>query len=132
MSTYVVTFFKHVLSCEGHLFKCPQKAFSIRHARSTDRAVAAAERLFERNVLGRRPTARRTWLQMMSSGLGSQSAVTATSRSARRTPMQVAPRPYSPQCRRAGCHPRHAGHRRGAVSYQFQHDGHGLLGPITW
>jgi hypothetical protein len=49
MSTHVVTFFKHVLSCDGHLFKCPQKSFSIRNARSTDRAVEAAERLFERS-----------------------------------------------------------------------------------
>ena len=43
MSKYVVTFFKH-----GHIFKSPQQSFEIRHAKSIERAVQAAERRYER------------------------------------------------------------------------------------
>jgi len=48
MSRYVVTFFKHLLSSDGHIFKSPQQSFEIRHAKSIERAVQAAERRYER------------------------------------------------------------------------------------
>jgi hypothetical protein len=48
MGKYVVTFFKNILSSDGHLFKCLQGEFYIRHAKSSYRAVEAAERRFER------------------------------------------------------------------------------------
>ena len=48
MSSYVVTFFKHLLSSDGHIFKSPQQSFEIRHAKSIERAVQAAERRYER------------------------------------------------------------------------------------
>lgn len=43
MSCYRVTFFKNLLSSDGHPFKCIQRAIDIRHARNADRAVEAAE-----------------------------------------------------------------------------------------
>ena len=48
MSRYLVTFFKHLLSSDGHIFKSPQQSFEIRHAKSLERAVQAAERRYER------------------------------------------------------------------------------------
>ena len=48
MSRYFVTFFKHLLSSDGHIFKSPQQTFEIRRAKSVDRAVQAAERRYER------------------------------------------------------------------------------------
>jgi hypothetical protein len=48
MAGYRVSFFKDLLSSDGHLFKCQQLSIAIRSARSADRAVTAAERRFER------------------------------------------------------------------------------------
>ena len=48
MKRYLVTFFKNVSSSDGHIFKCPQQRIEIRHARSVDRALRAAERRYER------------------------------------------------------------------------------------
>ena len=48
MSSYVVTFFKHLLSSDGHIFKSPQQSFEIRHAKSIERAAQAAGRRYER------------------------------------------------------------------------------------
>ena len=48
MNRYLVTFFKNVSSSDGHIFKCPQQRIEIRHARSVDRALRAAERRYER------------------------------------------------------------------------------------
>ena len=48
MSCYRVTFFKNLLSSDGHPFKCIQRAIDIRHARDADRAVEAAELRYER------------------------------------------------------------------------------------
>jgi hypothetical protein len=45
MSCYRVTFFKNLLSPDGHPFK---RVIDIRHARSEDRAVEAAELRYER------------------------------------------------------------------------------------
>ena len=48
MATYRVTFFKDLLSSDGHKFKCPQATIEIRNARNIERAIRAAERRFER------------------------------------------------------------------------------------
>jgi hypothetical protein len=48
MRSYRVTFFKDLLSSDGHKFKCPQCTVEIRRARNTERAVQAAKRRFER------------------------------------------------------------------------------------
>ena len=48
MNRYLVTFFKNVSSSDGHIFKCPQQRIEIRHAKSADRAIQAAERRYER------------------------------------------------------------------------------------
>lgn len=48
MNQYHVTFFKHLLSSDGHSFKCAQSTIHIRRAKSPDRAIAAAERRYER------------------------------------------------------------------------------------
>lgn len=48
MASYKVSFFKNLLSSDGHPFKCLQRAIDIRRAKSVDRAVQAAERRFER------------------------------------------------------------------------------------
>lgn len=48
MDCYRVTFFKHLLSSDGHPFKCVQRAIEIRRAKNADRAIAAAERRYER------------------------------------------------------------------------------------
>jgi hypothetical protein len=49
MTRYRVTsFFKTLLSSDGHRFKCPQGAIEIICARSPDRAVQAAQHRFER------------------------------------------------------------------------------------
>ena len=48
MTRYRVTFFKYLLSSDGHKFKCPQCTIEIRNARSAERAVEAAKRRFER------------------------------------------------------------------------------------
>lgn len=43
MKSYKVSFFKDLLSDDGHRFKCLQRAIEIHRARSLDRAVQAAE-----------------------------------------------------------------------------------------
>jgi hypothetical protein len=48
MSCYRVTFFKDLLSSDGHPFRCIQRVFDVRRARSADRAVEAAELRYER------------------------------------------------------------------------------------
>jgi hypothetical protein len=48
MSRYRVSFFKNLLSSDGHQFRCLQQSVVIRRARSPDRAIEAAKRRFER------------------------------------------------------------------------------------
>ena len=48
MSYYRVSFFKDLLSSDGHPFKCIQGVIEIRRARSPGRAVEAAELRYER------------------------------------------------------------------------------------
>jgi hypothetical protein len=48
MSCYRITFFKNLLSSDGHPFKCIQRVFDIHRARSLERAVEAAELRYER------------------------------------------------------------------------------------
>jgi hypothetical protein len=48
MAHYRVSFFKDLISSDGHPFKCIQKVIEISHARSADRAVKAAEIRYER------------------------------------------------------------------------------------
>ena len=45
---YRVTFLKHLLSSDGHPFKCVQKVIKIHYAKSASRAAKAAERRYER------------------------------------------------------------------------------------
>ena len=46
--SYRVSFFKELLSSDGHHFRCLQQSIVIRRARSEERAVEAAKRRFER------------------------------------------------------------------------------------
>jgi hypothetical protein len=46
--SYRVSFFKELLSSDGHHFRCLQQSIVIRRARSVERAVEAAKRRFER------------------------------------------------------------------------------------
>ena len=48
MCGYRVSFFKTLLSSDGHRFKCLQETIDIRSAEDVDRAVEAAKRDFER------------------------------------------------------------------------------------
>jgi hypothetical protein len=48
MTCYRVSFFKDLISSDGHRFRCTQWVIEIRHARSADRAVKAAELRYER------------------------------------------------------------------------------------
>lgn len=48
MNQYQVTFYKNLVSSDGHPYRCPQKSITVRRAKSTDRAVRAAEHRFER------------------------------------------------------------------------------------
>jgi hypothetical protein len=48
MARYRVSFFKDLVSSDGHPFKCIQKVIEIRHARSPDRAVKCAELRYDR------------------------------------------------------------------------------------
>jgi len=48
MACYRVSFFRELLSSDGHPFKCLQQTIEIRHARTADRAMLTAERRFER------------------------------------------------------------------------------------
>lgn len=45
MTTYIVTFFKHVLSSDGHPFKAPQEKIEV-WADAPEQAMEAAERRF--------------------------------------------------------------------------------------
>jgi hypothetical protein len=47
MICYRVSFFKNQRSPDGHPVACLQRAIEVRHARSLDRAVQAAEREYE-------------------------------------------------------------------------------------
>ena len=46
--SYRVSFFKALLSSDGHQFRCLQQSIVIRRARNVERAVEAAKRRFER------------------------------------------------------------------------------------
>ena len=48
MCRYRVSFFKKLLSSDGHESKCLQQSIVIRRARSIERAVEAAKRRYER------------------------------------------------------------------------------------
>lgn len=48
MARYQVSFFKHLLSSNGHPAKALQGTVEVRHAKSMERAVTAAKRRFER------------------------------------------------------------------------------------
>jgi hypothetical protein len=48
MTRYRVTFFKNVLSSDGHQFKCPQRTMEVRSAKSLEGALEAAQRQYER------------------------------------------------------------------------------------
>ena len=48
MCRYRVSFFKNLLSIDGHLHKCLQQSIVIRRAKSVERAVEAAKRRYER------------------------------------------------------------------------------------
>jgi hypothetical protein len=47
MSTYQVSFFKNLLSSDGHPFKCLQRRIDIVDAESTAQAAESASRAFE-------------------------------------------------------------------------------------
>jgi hypothetical protein len=46
--SYRVSFFKDLISSDGHQFRCLQQNIVIRRARNDDRAVEAAKRRFQR------------------------------------------------------------------------------------
>src|SRR5215831_21347762 len=48
MTFYRVSFYKHLLSSDGHPFRCLQQSVKIGRARSIERAILAAEHRFER------------------------------------------------------------------------------------
>ena len=48
MPCYKVSFFKELLSSDGHPFNCLQQAIEIQRARSPEQAVEAAQRRYER------------------------------------------------------------------------------------
>jgi hypothetical protein len=48
MSSYRVSFFKNLLSSDGHQFKCLQQQFDIPDVESADKAVDSAARQFEK------------------------------------------------------------------------------------
>jgi hypothetical protein len=48
MTQYSVTFYKHLVTSDGHPSKCSQGTIVIRRAKSIDRAVRAAEHRYER------------------------------------------------------------------------------------
>ena len=47
MSTYQVSFFKNLLSSDGHPFKCLQRQIDIRNVESPEQAEESALRAFE-------------------------------------------------------------------------------------
>lgn len=48
MTKYRVTFFKNLLSSDGHPFKCPQRTVEVHRAKSIERALAAAQHRYQR------------------------------------------------------------------------------------
>ena len=48
---YRVSFFKDLLSSDGHQFRCLQQSIVIRRARSLERAVEAAKRHLSANAM---------------------------------------------------------------------------------
>jgi hypothetical protein len=48
MQGFCVKFLNRLLSSDGHQFKCLQRMIPIRHAKTRDRAVRAAQRRFEK------------------------------------------------------------------------------------
>jgi hypothetical protein len=48
MTYYRVSFYKHLVSSDGHSFRCLQQLVEIHRARSIERAVLAAKCRFER------------------------------------------------------------------------------------
>jgi hypothetical protein len=48
MMYYRVSFFKHLLSSDGHPFRCLQQTVEVRRARDPGRAMKAAKRRYER------------------------------------------------------------------------------------
>jgi hypothetical protein len=46
--SYQVSFFKDLLSSDGHQFRCLQRSIVIRRTKSEERALEAAKRRFER------------------------------------------------------------------------------------
>ena len=48
MCRYRVSFFKNLLSIDGHSHMCLQQSIVIRRAKSVERAVEAAKRLYAR------------------------------------------------------------------------------------
>jgi hypothetical protein len=48
MTYYRVSFFKHLLSPDGHSFRCLQQTIEVRRARCPGRAIKAAKRRYER------------------------------------------------------------------------------------
>jgi hypothetical protein len=47
MSTYHVSFFKHLLSSDGHPFKCLQQQIDVNDAETAAQAAESASRAFE-------------------------------------------------------------------------------------
>ena len=50
MTPYRVTFFKRLLSSDGHQFKCPQIILEIPEEESPERALKTAQRSYERLI----------------------------------------------------------------------------------
>ncbi len=48
MTGYRVTFFKDLLSSDGHPFKVLQRTITVARSKTADRAVQVAQRRFER------------------------------------------------------------------------------------
>ena len=48
MTCYKVSFFKELLSSDGHPFTCLQQEIEISRARSPEHAIATAQRRYER------------------------------------------------------------------------------------
>jgi hypothetical protein len=47
--SYRVSFFKNLVSTDGHQFRCLQQSIVIRRTKSVERALEAAKRRFERH-----------------------------------------------------------------------------------
>jgi hypothetical protein len=84
--SYRVSFFKALLSSDGHQLRCLQQSIVIRRARSVERAVEAAKRRFERRcrVTDWRLYADGVELEMDQHMIRAHSTSTAMSAAARR------------------------------------------------